>query len=182
MAELRLEHGGRSYVLKSKQITGELIDQVSPIREQMKIAAQQPALMQAALSDERIFEYVDPVTGGIRDGKTQEDLLAFMRTNRALMQAVNMPTITLGTDANGRKLMASLIQITVDRGLFSEELKTDIDSQCFTQVTAKPVAYDELGEPLPKEYDTIEVSAFWNTFPIDVMIEYVESFCKRARI
>lgn len=182
MAELRIEHGGRSYLLKSKSITGELIDQVTPIREKMKEAAQQPAIMQAALQDERIFEFVDPVTGGIREGKTQEDFIGLMRTNRALMQAVSTPTVTLATDKDGRKLMAELLQITVDRSLFSAELTADVDSQHFEERVAKPTAHDELGEPLPQEYETKEVSAFWKTFPLDVMIEYVESFCKRARI
>lgn len=182
MAELRIEHGGRSYLLKSKSITGELIDQVTPIREKMKSTAQGPALMQAALSDDRIFEYIDPLSGDIRAGVTQEDLITFARSNRSLMQALSMPTITLTTDKGGRKLMAELIQITVDRSQFSAELTADVDSQHFEERVAKPTAHDELGEPLPQEYETKEVSAFWKTFPLDVMIEYVESFCKRARI
>lgn len=183
--ELRIEHGGRSYTLKSKLITGELIDAVTPVREKMKQAAQGPALVQAALVDDRIFEFIDPLTGDMRAGITQEQLIAFMRTNRQLMQAVTMPTVTLGTDANGRRLMAELIQISVDRTQFSAELNQDIDSQHFTQSVAKPQPTvadgDEPVERVP-EYEVKEVSTFWKTFPIDTMIEYVESFCKRARI
>lgn len=182
--ELKIEHAGKTYVLKSKMINGELIDAVTPVRAVMVQHAQAPALMQAALSDDKIFEFVDPISGAIRDNITTEQLVEFARSNRQLMQALQTPTVNLATHAQGRKVMAELIQITVDRSLFSKELIEAIDSQHFTKIVAKPLPEVVDGDATERvqEYDTTPTSDFWKTFPVDVMIEYTETFCKRARI
>jgi hypothetical protein len=187
MADIRIDHAGKHYVLKPKTITGEVIDLVTPIRQKMKEHSQTPALIEAALEDDQIFSLVDVNTGNLREGVTQEQIIELTRTNRKLMKVLAMPTVNLTTDPQGRKLMAELIQVTVDRGQFSKELSEDIDSQHFTKVTPQQdiVEMDEEGNEIgrtPQEPVVVEATEFWKQFPVDVMIEYTETFCKRARI
>lgn len=187
MSELRITHNQREYVLKHKLITGELIDAVTPIREKMRREGQSRALIQAALESDELFNLIDPQTGDLREGVSQEALITHVRSNRAMLKIFTMPTVDWMTNPVGRSLMAEVMQVTLDRSKFSAELNSDIDSPCRT-VVKNVIKKDEDGRdmidadgvPVLEPVVESETSAFWKTFPVEVMSEYVETFCRRA--
>ena len=182
---ITLEHNGKAYTLKSRVITAELIDQVTPIREKMREKAQGKALMAVALENEAIFELIDPLTGDMREGITPEAILEFARRTPALMRALSVPTIDLHTDAVGVGLMAKMLAVTVDRTSLSEELKADLDSNPIATVKKVTRVHidEETGESTTVVDDLKEPrSEFWSQFPIQTLIDYTETFCRRARI
>lgn len=166
---IRIDFEGKNYELKPKTITGELIDAVAPIRARMKQYAQGLALIEAAINNEELFALIDPMTGAMRPGVTEEQLREIAFKDRELMKVFAMPTATLTTDAAGRRTMAEIIQVTVDRKNLSAELCEAIDSQCYTV-------------PATEEAEAVPTSPFWLGFPVDAMMDYVETFCRRARI
>lgn len=161
---IRIEHDGKSYELKPKTITGGLLEEIAPIRAQQKALSQALEIQQAAMDDPEIFALIDPTTGDLRDGYTQVELMAVMARNPRLLKAIQAPTTELQTTPEGIDLMAQIIRATVDRAKFSEGLSKDIDSASLTKGKAT------------------KRSEFWTNFDVTVMMDYVESFCRRARI
>lgn len=172
---IRIDFEGKNYELKPKTITGELIDAVTPIRASMKQYSQGVALIEAAIENEELFELIDPMTGAMRPGVTDEQLRTVAFKDRKLMKLFAMPTANLTTDAVGRKLMAEIVQVTVDRTNLSEALCAAIDSQHFNQPATEATKKAKKTEAIP-------ASPFWLSFPVDAMMDYVETFCRRARI
>lgn len=172
---IRIDFEGKNYELKPKTITGELIDAVAPIRARMKQYSQGIALIEAAIENEELFELIDPMTGSMRPGVSDEQLRTVAFKDRKLMKLFAMPTAQLTTDAVGRKLMAEIVQVTVDRTNLSQGLCEALDSQHYHKDAVAPTD-EEAGT------DAVQTSSFWLTFPVDLMMDYVESFCQRARI
>jgi hypothetical protein len=171
--DIRIAFDGQEYTLAPKTITGELIDAVTPIRARMKQYSQGLTLIEAALNNDELFELIDPRTGNLRPGVSEEALRAVALKDRELMKLIAMPTIALTTDANGRMLMAEIIQVTVDRTGLPEALCEAIDSQHYTAPAS---------DGPKKKTKAVAMSQFWAQFPVDKMIDYVETFCRRARI
>lgn len=188
MSELRIEFQNdgeekpKSYVLKHKVITGALLDEVIPIRKRMTDKSMQAELIDLALQNESIFEIVDPMTGGFRSNLSQEEIVRLAQKHRDLIKAVKNPTTNLHTDAEGRALMCEVIQLTADRTAFSEGLSAAFDSPVVDVVEKVKAAKKKGAEQEVVEKVVAETSTFWKTFPVEVMIEYVETFCARARI
>lgn len=164
---IRIDFEGKSYELKPKTITGALLEEIAPIRAKQRNLSQMQEITQAAMEDASIFALVDPTSGGLREDVSQADFVAAMSKNAKLLKAVQAPTIELHTSADGIALMADIIRKTVDRSKFSRELDNAIDSPAEDTITN--------GEAMKR-------SEFWSNFDVTVMIDYVETFCRRARI
>lgn len=164
---IRIDFEGKSYELKPKTITGALLEEIAPIRDRQRSLSQMAEITQAALEDDTIFRLIDPTTGALREDVTQADFMSVMANNPKLLKAVQAPTIALQTTAEGIALMAEIVATTVDTSKMPASLVDALASAKQDSTTN--------GEAMKR-------SEFWSNFDVTVMIDYVESFCRRARL
>lgn len=167
----RIEHNGKTYELASKKISAALLDDIEPILNAIRSDSQVQELMDIVVSDPDVFRIIDPTTTDLREGIAQDELVNLMRRNPRLFKALRIPTVKIKTSKSSRTAGMQILQKTVDTSRMPEDLRANIMSNCV------PPSIKAEGE----EQDP-PVSEFWNEFDLEILIEYVEGFCKRVRI
>lgn len=178
-----VQHGGKVYTLRPRKLTGELLDTVQPIHNQIIARAQNAQLQKAVGRHPAVLQLVEiDNTGALTfPEENRSHVRAMLSESPELAQAIFAPTARLETTPEGRALMFELIATTVDREGFPASLCEALDSEKRDRAEV-PAELNDDGVELTAYRAGATASDFWRGFDLETALGYCEFFLARARL